>query len=80
MEIKKLTRKDIRALREAGLDLTLLDEKERTDKKAFEMVDWIIDHVYGDVPNIDEIPYQELFDIGLKTYRQAYGRDEEIKN
>lgn len=80
IKVRAMTRKQIKAMRKAGHDMVFSGQQEGQDNKAmFDMVDWILDNVYGDVP-LDDLPYGELVQLALKTYNKAYGSWEEVKN
>ena len=76
--IRSLTVKEMRALRKAGYDPAFAD-KEDSAAAATGMVDWILDHVYGDQIT-DDMPYSEAFRIATDTYAMTYGREAEVKN
>ena len=76
--IRSLTVKEMRALRKAGYDPAFAD-KEDSAAAATGMVDWILDHVYGDQIT-DDMPYSEAFRIATDTYAMTYGREAEAKN
>lgn len=76
--IRSLTVKEMRALRKAGYDPACAD-KEDSAAAATGMVDWILDHVYGDQIT-DDMPYSEAFRIATDTYAMTYGREAEVKN
>lgn len=80
IKVRAMTRKQVKAMRKAGHDMVFSGQQEGQDNKAiFDMVDWILDNVYGDVP-LDDLPYGELVQLALKTYNKAYGSWEEVKN
>ncbi|WP_289088208.1 hypothetical protein [uncultured Veillonella sp.] len=80
IKVRAMTRKQIKAMRKAGHDMVFSGQQEGQDNKAmFDMVDWILDNVYGDVP-LDDLPYGELVQLALTTYNKAYGAAEEVKN
>ncbi len=80
IKVRAMTRKQIKAMRKAGHDMVFSGQQEGQDNKAmFDMVDWILDNVYGDV-QLDDLPYGELVQLALKTYNKAYGSWEEVKN
>lgn len=76
--IRSLTVKEMRELRKAGYDPAFAD---RDDSAAATtgMVDWILEHVYGDQIT-DDMPYSEAFRIATDTYAMTYGREAEVKN
>jgi hypothetical protein len=76
--IRSLTVKEMRALRKAGYDPAFAD-KEDSAAATTGMVDWILDHVYGDQIT-DDMPYSEAFRIATDTYAMTYGREAEVKN
>ena len=76
--IRSLTVKEMRALRKAGYDPAFAD-KEDSAAATTGMVDWILDHVYGDQIT-DDMPYSEAFRIATDTYAMTYGREAEAKN
>ena len=76
--IRSLTVKEMRALRKAGYDPAFAD-KEDSAAATTGMVDWILDHVYGDQIT-DDMPYSEGFRIATDTYAMTYGREAEVKN
>lgn len=80
IKVRAMTRKQVKAMRKAGHDMVFSGQQEGKDNKAmFDMVDWILDNVYGDVP-LDDLPYGELVQLALKTYNKSYGSWEEVKN
>lgn len=78
IEIKSMTRGQIRDLRKAGLDLALQETEDKT--KNLDALEWIFDHVYPDLAKDDSIPYSEVIDVAAKTYAKTYGREIEVKN
>ena len=76
--IRSLSVKEMRALRKAGYDPAFAD-KEDSAAATTGMVDWILDHVYGDQIT-DDMPYSEAFRIATDTYAMTYGREAEVKN
>ena len=54
-------------------------DKEDSAAATTGMVDWILDHVYGDQIT-DDMPYSEAFRIATDTYAMTYGRETEVKN
>lgn len=76
--IRSLTVKEMRELRKAGYDPAFAD-KEDSAAATTGMVDWILDHVYGDQIT-DDMPYSEAFRIATDTYAMTYGREAEAKN
>ena len=72
VEIKTMTRKQVKDLRKAGLDLVLLGEADKT--KTIEALEWVFDHVY------EELSYREMIRIATKTFEKTYGTDAEVKN
>ena len=76
--IRSLTVKEMRALRKAGYDPAFVD-KDDSASATTGMVEWILDHVYGDQIT-DDMPYSEAFRIATDTYAMTYGREVETKN
>ena len=76
--IRSLTVKEMRELRKAGYDPAFAD-KEDSAAATTGMVDWILEHVYGDQIT-DDMPYSEAFRIATDTYAMTYGREAEAKN
>lgn len=76
--IRSLTVKEMRALRKAGYDPAFAD-KEDNAAATTGMVDWILDHIYGDQIT-DDMPYSEALRIATDTYTMTYGREAEAKN
>ena len=76
--IRSLTVKEMRELRKAGYDPAFAD-KEDSAAATTGMVDWILDHIYGDQIT-DDMPYSEAFRIATDTYAMTYGREAEAKN
>ena len=76
--IRSLTVKEMRELRKAGYDPAFADKEDSTAATTG-MVDWILDHVYGDQIT-DDMPYSEAFRIATDTYAMTYGREAEAKN
>ena len=78
VEIRSMTRGQIKALRKNGFDLALL---ERADgQKALEALEWIFDTVYPELADNDDLPYSEVIRIAKATYQKTYGVEEEVKN
>lgn len=78
VEIKTMTRKQVKDLRKAGLDLVLLGEADKT--KTIEALEWVFDHVYPELADDDELSYREMIRIATKTFEKTYGTDAELKN
>ena len=76
--IRSLTVKEMRELRKAGYDPAFAD-KDDSAAATTGMVDWVLDHVYGDQIT-DDMPYSEAFRIATDTYAMTYGREAEVKN
>lgn len=76
--IRSLTVKEMRELRKAGYDPAFAD-KDDSAVATTGMVDWILDHIYGDQIT-DDMPYSEAFRIATDTYAMTYGREAEAKN
>lgn len=76
--IRSLTVKEMRELRKAGYDPAFAD-KDDSAAATTGMVDWILEHVYGDQIT-DDMPYSEAFRIATDTYAMTYGREAEVKN
>ena len=76
--IRSLTVKEMRELRKAGYDPAFAD-KDDSAAATTGMVDWILEHVYGDQIT-DDMPYSEVFRIATDTYAMTYGREAEVKN
>ncbi len=77
IEVRALTRGQVKELRKAGLDLVYLGKAEKND--MVELCEWILDNVYADV-NTDDIPYDEALDLATATYKRTYGKEEASKN
>jgi len=77
IEVKSLSWSQIQELRKLELDPTL---KELTTEANVQMIDFILDKVYGNIPDIGDMPYDQLAVLAIETYKKAYGRDKEIKN
>lgn len=78
IEVRQLKRSHIKALRAAELDPMTLGDAATLTKNA-EMVEWILDNVYGDL-DLENINYSDLVKLATDTYRRAYGGGEETKN
>jgi hypothetical protein len=78
VKIKSMTWAQVKALREAGLDMAFSDGADR--KKNVEALEWVFIHVYPELAGDDSIPYEEVIDIAAKTYTKTYGRGAEVKN
>lgn len=76
IEIKSMTRGQIKQLRAAGLD-PAFGEKDK--ENSAELVDWIIDHIYPELP-ADDLEYHILVKLATDTYTRAYRGPESIKN
>ena len=76
VQVRDLDYAQVKQLRKAGLDpaFTTLD----TTKSA-ELIDWIIERVYADL-DFKGVAFYKVADLAYKTYRQAMGGPEEIKN
>ena len=86
MEIKQMTRGQIKELRKAGLDLLFVDETIRKDSEKAGQIyvmaqEWILDNVYD---FSDEVSYGEQMEYARKTFEKyqesLFPRREEIKN
>ena len=77
--IRSLTVKEVRALRKAGYDPAFADKEDNAAAATTGMVDWILDHIYGDQIT-DDMPYSEALRIATDTYMMTYGREAEAKN
>ncbi len=78
IEIRSMTRGQIKALRKKGFDLALLEKAD--GNKALEAMEWIFDTVYPEYAGDDELPYSEVIRIAKETYRKTYGVDDSVKN
>lgn len=78
VQIKSLTRGQIKEMRKAGYDLARLEK--RNEEKAIEAMEWIFDNAYPELANDDNIPYSEVIRIAKETYQKTYGVEKEIKN
>ena len=76
--IRSLTVKEMRELRKAGYDPAFAD-KDDSAAATTGMVDWILDHIYGDQIT-DDMPYSEALRVATDTYALTYGRETEVKN
>lgn len=77
VEIREMSRKQIKALRKASLDPALQDKVD--NKFSMNMVDWILDNVYADV-DTDEMPYHAGLKLAMDTYKVAMGGSAAVKN
>jgi hypothetical protein len=69
-QVRALTRAEITALREAGLDPAFRDE-DLTMQFNAAMVDWILDHVYQGF-DFANTPYSNCLELATATYQQTY--------
>lgn len=74
--IRDMDRKQVKALREAGLDPAFV---EMNGQKTADLIDWIIDHIYPDV-ELDGVPYYKITQLAMDTYRRAMSGPEAVKN
>ena len=75
--IKSMTRKQLRKLRDEGLDPMM--KPDMTNKDVAVMTDYILDNIYSEY-NFDDIDNEKLIELATKTHLKTYGRLEEIKN
>jgi hypothetical protein len=71
---RALTRAEIKALREAGLDPAFRAD-DLTMKVNAEMVDWMLDHVYRDF-DFANTPYSSCLELATRTYQLTYSVSE----
>ncbi len=71
---RALTRGEIKALREAGLD-PAFHEDDLTMKVNAEMVDWMLDQVYQGF-DFTSVPYSDCLELATKTYQLTYSVSE----
>ncbi|MBQ7418166.1 MAG: hypothetical protein IJV18_08825 [Acidaminococcaceae bacterium] len=79
VQIKSMTRGQIKELRKAGLD-PARSEKELSAADVTDTMEWIFDNVYPELAGDDSIPYDEVIRIGAETYAKSMGEKREIKN
>lgn len=78
MEIRTLTRGQVKQLREKGYDLIKM---KKGDGKEIEALEYIFDLAYPDLKDNPDIPYNEIIDTAAKVYTKTYGKDvKETKN
>ncbi len=81
MEVRPMTRPQIKAFRDAGLDYAVNSENKDNPAKLVEMVDWIIDNIYSDLAEeTDKLEFYQLSELAADTCRRAYYGPESIKN
>ena len=80
IEVRAMPRKQVKAFRNAGLD-PAINPDALTSAKIIEMVDYIIDTVYGDISDQTEnLEFFQLRDLAMDTYMRASIGPESIKN
>ena len=80
---RKLKRKEMRKLQEAGLDLRKHNHNELTAEISSAMIDHILKNIYSDT-DFTDVPYSVCLYLGKETYQSSYGQGkkqgDEIKN
>lgn len=76
IDIRVMSYKQIKALRKAGLDPAYFGVD---GAKSSEMVDYILENIYPEY-DFDSCGYDEIFELGMATYRRCFGAPEETKN
>lgn len=79
VQIKSMTRGQIKELRKAGLD-PAKTEKTLSAADVTDTMEWIFDTVYPELADDDSIPYEDVIRIGSETYAKSMGNQREIKN
>jgi len=78
---RPMTAGEVEALRENGLDPAYNDISGIDKKTMAEMSEWIVANVYQLTKvDIRDVPYNEVLELGVKTFRLTYGFPEDIKN
>jgi len=77
IQIKSMTRGQMKALKEKGLDPAFMGAEVTAQKNA-DMIDCILDTVYSTI-DFDDIEYSECIRIAQETYIKSYGREIEKK-
>lgn len=81
IEVRPMTRKQVKAFRATGLDHAVNPENADNPAKFVDMVDWIIDNIYGDLAEqTDKLEYYQLSELAADTYKRVYRGPESIKN
>lgn len=81
IEVRPMARPQIKAFRATGLDHAVNPENTDNPAKLTEMVDWIIDNIYGDLADeTDKLEFYQLSELAADTCRRAYRGPESIKN
>jgi hypothetical protein len=79
--VRPMTRPQIKAFRATGLDYAVHPENADNQSKLVDMVDWIIDNIYGDLAEqTDKLEHYQLSDLAVDTCKRAYRGPESIKN
>lgn len=76
-QIRSLTRKEIKAMREAGCDLVRATDGN-IGQASSKMVDYILDVIFKDF-DFDAIPQDECNKFAIAVYRKTYGTGEDAK-
>ena len=76
--VRAMKYKQIKDLRDKGLDPNFNLDASDDQTTLNRMVDWIISNVYHDEPNIGEYEYHQLLELATDTYRRAYQGPETI--
>ena len=74
----EMTNKQIRGLREAGLHIYSMEEKELA-RKMDEFTFWILDNVYPEI-DFSETSHKVCAKFAVATLTATYGGDDEAKN
>lgn len=81
IEIKSMTRGQMKELRKAGLEFYQIEKADGTiaPDKLDALIDWILMNVYPEM-NTDILSNPEAEKIAIETYRKSRGREENLKN
>lgn len=80
IEVRPMPRPKIKAFRESGLDPAINPEAETNPAVVIKTIDYIIDEIYGDLAEIENLEFYQLRDLATDTYIRANRGPESIKN
>ncbi|HBC74251.1 MAG TPA: hypothetical protein DC017_05205 [Candidatus Wallbacteria bacterium] len=80
IEVRPMPRPKIKAFRASGLDPAINPEAETNPAIVIKTIDYIIDEIYGDLAEIENLEFYQLRDLATDTYIRANRGPESIKN
>jgi len=81
IEVRPMVRSQVRAFRSSGFDPALNPEVENDPSKVIQMIDYVIDNVYGDLSEqTEKLEFYQLRDLATDTYIRVNRGPEAIKN